>query len=111
VTLRSTDEGDADRRAGKPERPREKLLRGTYRPRPVRRVEIPKPGGKGVRLLGIPRVLDRMIQQALHQVLQPIFDPTFADESYGLRPGRSALDAVERARPQRQRGRWEDLRL
>jgi RNA-directed DNA polymerase len=76
---------------------REKLLEGRYEPAPVRGVEIPKPGG-GVRLLGIPTVLDRFIQQAMHQVLTPIFDPGFSDASYGFRPGRSAHDAVQAAR-------------
>jgi RNA-directed DNA polymerase len=77
---------------------REELLQGAYTPHAVRRVEIPKPGGSGTRTLGIPTVLDRLIQQALLQVLQPLFDPTSSDGSYGFRPGRSAHDAVRRAR-------------
>ena len=72
---------------------RAKLLAGTYVPSPVKRVEIPKPGG-GVRLLGIPTVVDRWIQQMLLQVLSPIFDPGFHPSSHGFRPGRSAKDAV-----------------
>ena len=76
---------------------REELLSGTYEPSPVRKVEIDKPGG-GVRTLGVPTVMDRMIQQALHQGLTPIFDPTFSADSYGFRPGRSTHQAVRRAK-------------
>jgi group II intron reverse transcriptase/maturase len=77
-------------------RVREDLLMGVYQPEAVRKVEIPKPQG-GVRTLGIPTVLDRLIQQALNQVLQPLFDPEFSVSSYGFRPGRNAHQAVQAA--------------
>src|ERR1700686_4083001 len=85
---------------------REKLLAGNYTPAPVRRVDIPKPGG-GTRMLGIPTAVDRFIQQPLLQVLTPTFDPTFSPWSYGFRPGRSAHQAVSAARCHVEAGyRW-----
>jgi len=75
---------------------KDQLLRRTYKPQPVKRVEVSKPGG-GVRRLGIPTVLDRFIQQAILQVLQKRWDPTFSESSYGFRPGRSVHQAVAQA--------------
>jgi len=86
------------------EKIRAKLLNGTWVPTPVRRVEIPKPSG-GTRMLGIPTVMDRVIQQMLLQVLTPIFEPMFSDHSYGFRPGRSAHDAVRAAQQYAQGGK------
>jgi group II intron reverse transcriptase/maturase len=73
------------------------IREGRYKPNPVRRVEIPKPDG-GVRLLGVPTVIDRMIQQGISQVLQPIFEPTFSEYSYGFRPKRNARQAIKKAK-------------
>jgi group II intron reverse transcriptase/maturase len=86
------------------EKIRAKLLAGTWVPSPVRRVEIPKPNG-GTRRLGIPTVMDRLIQQMMLQVLTPIFDPRFSEHSYGFRPGRSAQDAVRAAQQYAQGGK------
>ena len=83
---------------------REQLREGRYHPLAVRKVEIPKPGG-GKRMLGIPTVQDRLIQQALHQILSPLFEETFSTHSYGFRPGRSAALAVQQARNYLEEGR------
>jgi RNA-directed DNA polymerase len=84
---------------------KEELLAGSYQPQPVLKVEIPKPGGTGMRMLGIPTVLDRLLQQALHQVLSPLFESNFSESSYGFRPHRSAQQAVLKAREYVREGR------
>jgi RNA-directed DNA polymerase len=85
---------------------KEQILNGTYQPRPVRRVDIPKPGG-GTRMLGIPTVTDRLIQQAMHQILTPLWEPEFSAHSYGFRPGRSAQQAIKAAQRHVNQGkRW-----
>jgi retron-type reverse transcriptase len=85
----------------------QRLADGRYRPRPVRRVEIDKPGSAAKRPLGIPTVVDRVCQQALRQVLEPIFEPTFSGVSFGFRPGRSAHAAMRRIWGQLQAGgKW-----
>jgi RNA-directed DNA polymerase len=86
---------------------RQRLADGRYRPRPVRRVEIDKPGSTAKRPLGVPTVVDRVCQQALRQVLEPIFEPTFSEVSFGFRPGRSAHAAMRRIWGQlRTGGKW-----
>ena len=77
---------------------KQEVLGWTYKPTPVKRVEIPKPDGKGVRLLGIPIIKDRVLHMAIKMVLEPILDPEFSKSSYGFRPGKNQQQAVEAAR-------------
>ena len=85
---------------------KEQILEGSYQPCPVRRVDIPKPGG-GTRMLGIPTVLDRLLQQAIHQILSPLWEAGFSPQSYGFRPGRSAAQAIKAAQKHVHAGkRW-----
>ncbi len=88
---------------------RTQLQAGTYHPQPIRGVEIPKPSG-GVRMLGIPNVVERFIQQAVLQILTPLFDPAFSDSSFGFRPGRSAHQAVRQARRHADNGVKDNLK-
>ena len=83
---------------------KEQLEKGIYVPKAVRKVEIPKAGGSGMRMLGIPTAVDRLITQAIQQVLSPIWEETFSDSSYGFRPGRSAADAVKKAQSYQEEG-------
>ncbi len=80
------------------------IREGSYKPSPVRRKEIPKPDGSGVRKLGIPTVVDRVIQQAIAQQLQPLFEPLFSNGSYGYRPGRSAQQAIRKVKAHAEQG-------
>jgi hypothetical protein len=83
---------------------KERLEQGNYYPQAVRKVEIPKPGGAGKRMLGIPTAVDRLINQAIQQVLSPLWEETFSEGSYGFRPGRSAADAVRKAQSYQEEG-------